>query len=273
MCGIAGIIHAEAGDYIRLMTEILSHRGPDGEGYYVDDSVGLGHRRLAIQDLSMQASQPMISDDGRYILVFNGEIYNHQEIRSLLKNSHDFASHGDTETLLYALEEARVETLNQLNGMFAFCMLDKVRNELFIARDPFGMKPLYWYSDANTFAFASEIKAFEVLPFFDCEPDLQGIKNYMQYLWSPGCQTAFAKVKKLEPGHYMTVDLNNRSVHIHPYYNLNIHQLRTKNFSEKWWIQQLEDELSAAVQRHLLSDVPVAFFLSGGLDSSAIVYM
>jgi len=271
MCGIAGIIHAEAGSYIRPMTEILSHRGPDGEGYYTENKVALGHRRLSIQDLSLQASQPMCTENGRFILVYNGEIYNHQDIRVKLDSNHEFTSHGDTETLLYALAEERIETLNRLNGMFAFCLLDKERRELFLARDPFGMKPLYWYSDAHTFAFASEIKAFEVLPFFDKEPDISGITNYMQYLWSPGSKTAYAHVKKLEPGHYMTVSLDDRSVRQYPYFNLDIHQPKHHYFSEKEWVEQLNNELSDAVRRHLLSDVPVAFFLSGGLDSSAVV--
>lgn len=273
MCGIAGIIHAEAGSYIRLMTQILSHRGPDGEGYYTDDTVALGHRRLAIQDLSSQASQPMFSENGRYILVYNGEIYNHLEIREQLGKSRDFASHGDTETLLYALEKEREHILNRLNGMFAFCLLDKERRELLLARDPYGMKPLYWYSDANTFAFASEIKAFEVLPFFDRKPDIPAITNYMQYLWSPGSHTPYASVKKLDPGHYMTVSLDDRTIRQYPYFSLHICQPQHKNLPVKWWIQQLENKLEAAVRRHLLSDVPVAFFLSGGLDSSAVVAM
>jgi asparagine synthase (glutamine-hydrolysing) len=174
MCGIAGILHLDSAPVdaglLPHMTDAIAHRGPDGEGQWAEGPVGLGHRRLAILDLSEAGRQPMSTPDGRYTITYNGEVYNFQELRRELENlGYKFRSHTDTEVILHAFAEWREKALNRFNGMFAFAIWDKKRKELFLARDRYGIKPLYWARRGNIFAFGSEIKAILAHPDFQAE--------------------------------------------------------------------------------------------------------
>ncbi len=267
MCGIVGLINTNNYDF-DLNT--LSHRGPDSKGFFKDEDVYLGHTRLAIQDLSENGFQPMFTSDKRYIIVFNGEIYNHNEIRSEYLKNIQFKSNSDTETLLYGFVEYGVEILAKLNGIFAFAIYDTFKKNIFIARDQFGVKPLYYNKINNSISFSSELKALTKLNF-DKEINLNAVANYLTYLWSPGSETPFKNVNKLLPGHYMFGNINNIN-QITPikYYYTKLDG-NYFNKSEDTLINELNLILRKAVERQLLSDVPVGFFLSGGLDSSLIV--
>jgi asparagine synthase (glutamine-hydrolysing) len=271
MCGITGIISIDSSKYIGIMTEIISHRGPDDFGIYTYKNLSLGHRRLSIQDLSDNGHQPMFTDDKRYIIVFNGEIYNHWDIRKDLEDKYNFKSTSDTETLLYGFIEYGLEILNKLNGIFAFAIFDHKTNELFLARDQFGVKPLYYYIDNEKFIFSSEIKSINQVPTIDRQIDSKALLNYLRFLWSPGEKTPFKYVKKLLPGYFIKVNIEQlKNIAIEQYYDIpfkGIYSLK----NEIDLINELDEKLTGAVKRQLLSDVPVAFFLSGGLDSSAIV--
>ena len=271
MCGIVGIVNNDAINYINLMTDAINHRGPDDSGIYVYDNLALGHRRLSIQDLSVKGHQPMVSADGMYIIIFNGEIYNHWEIRKKYLSKYDFKSTSDTETLLNGYIEFGDEILNKLNGVFAFAIFDKNKEELFIARDQFGVKPLYYYLDNDVFLFSSEIKALILYPNFNKTLDINTLANYLYFLWSPGENTPFSYCKKLLSGHYIKLNTNKiDSFSIHKYYEIPFNN-HYENKMETEWIDQLDNKLTQAVERQMLSDVPVGFFLSGGLDSSLIV--
>src|SRR5688572_4940680 len=271
MCGIAGIIHSEAKNFAEAFNCSIAHRGPDDHENYIGDQVALIHRRLAIQDLSPMGAQPMYSADGRFVLIYNGEIYNHWELRAELGNDIQYRSTSDTETLLYGFIKLGSKVLDKLNGIFTFAILDIHTGELFIARDHFGVKPLYYYHREDTFLFSSEIKTFIHIPGFDRSLNIRGLSHYLHFLWSPGEDTPFTHVKKLEAGHYIIMNINKPdSIAIHKYYELPFQgQYSTK--SEEELIEELDDKLTQAVKRQLLSDVPIGFFLSGGLDSSLIV--
>ena len=270
MCGIVGGVGLEDWPEENLLKSI-SHRGPDGNGSFRQDSVFLGHTRLSIQDLSDLASQPMIDSSDNYVLSFNGEIYNHIEIRNRLESlGYKFTSSGDTETLLYAYIEFGADCLKLLNGIFAFSIFDRKREELFIARDHFGVKPLYYlFQEGQVFAFSSEIKSFKELEF-DRNFDLKGLHSYLTFLWSPGERTPFSSIKKLLPGHFLRISTKNIKLNEVKYYQAPYNGSRL-NLSENQAIEELDQKLRMAVGRQLLSDVPVGFFLSGGLDSSLLV--
>ncbi len=269
MCGIVGAIGKINFDYKKSIQSI-SHRGPDSSGEFRAESVFLGHTRLSIQDLSENGNQPMFSKDGRYVIVFNGEVYNHLEIRESLINDFDFKSTGDTETVLYAYIKYGKDALNLFNGIFAFAIYDIQEKIIFIARDQFGVKPLYIYQDHNCLLFSSEIKSFLVHDI-DLELCPSAMANYISFLWSPGTQTPFSKVNKLLPGHYVQFNIDNLNLaNPFKYYQTAITGKYSK-LSEENLIDQLEEKLINAVRRQMLSDVPVGFFLSGGLDSSLLV--
>ena len=273
MCGITGIIHPQAQQYIDEASRLMAHRGPDDEGFFTHKKLSLAHRRLSILDLSENGHQPMISENGRYILIFNGEIYNHQELRESLKAKYCFKSSTDTEILLYGLIEFGKDFINQLNGIFAFAFFDKETENLLIARDQFGVKPLYYYADNQTFAFGSEIKSFLALPHFDRQIDTEALVNYVTLLWSAGEKTPFKNVKKLLAGHYLTLNLKSpNDFEIYQYYQIPF-KGEYSHKTEIELIDELEKRLLKAVERQLMADVPLGFFLSGGLDSSAIVAM
>lgn len=271
MCGIIGAI-GNVNDNSKNALSLIMHRGPDSSGYFLQSNLFLGHTRLAIQDLSENANQPMFSTNGRYVIIFNGEIYNHKEIRSTLTSEFEFRSSGDTETVLNGYIKYGVNLLNQLNGIYAFAIYDKEKDEIFIARDQFGVKPLYWYFDDNIFLFGSELKSF--LPYhFNKGLSAEALVNYIQFLWCPGDKTPFQHVHKILPGHYLQFKLtdfkNCRPVKFFHWEK----PVKQNQLTENQIIDQLEQSLLKAVDRQLLSDVPVGFFLSGGLDSSLLVAM
>ena len=270
MCGIVGLISENSKNKIIDCSNLIAHRGPDDEGYICHQNLALAHRRLSIQDLSANGHQPMISMDGNYAIIFNGEIYNHWEIRKKLENKYSFKSQSDTETLLYGFIEYGKEILNQLNGIFSFAVLDKKNNELFIARDQFGVKPLYYYCDKNQFWFSSEIKSIFNIGF-DHTISPEALVNYLTFLYSPADKTPFEKVHKILPGHCITLNINDfQNFKIEQYYEIPFDNQRIDK-SEPELIDDLESILINAVKRQMLSDVPVGFFLSGGLDSSCVV--
>lgn len=273
MCGLTGILHPNHNDIIIDMTEAIAHRGPDDFGYFSSENISLGHRRLSIQDLSSNGHQPMSTEDNRYCIVFNGEIYNHFEIREGLKDKYTFKSSSDTETILYGYSEYGVELFNKLNGIFAIAIYDSFTKDLIIVRDQFGVKPLYYYHKGDVFMFSSEIKSMLEFPGFDKELDSKGILQYIRFLWSPGERTAFKYVKKLHPCHYIKLNVAQpEKIDLVKYYTIPFTGEYDQKTEEEW-IDALDNKLFEAVKRQLLSDVPIGFFLSGGLDSSAIVAM
>ena len=276
MCGIYGIVSNKQQDGFASLST-MAHRGPDDAGFFETTNLYLGQQRLAIQDLSANGHQPMLSEDGRFVLIFNGEIYNHWEIRASLVTSHTFKSSSDTETLLYAYIAYGVEVFNQLNGIFSLAIYDNQTGELVIARDPFGVKPLYLYQDDTCFAFASEIKAFTKIKSFEKTLDYAGILNYIHFLYSPAEKTPLKQVQKLLAGHYIKIKIQDwlaisEPIELTRYYDLPFTGIYSTK-SEEELINELDDLLFKAVKRQLLADVPLGFFLSGGLDSSAVVAM
>ena len=247
MCGIIGSIN---GEWKYSPLESISQRGPDFSSDYSFENLYLGHTRLSIIDTSSAGHQPMFSEKKDFVLVFNGEIYNHLEIRKDLARAHntEFSSGSDTETLLKGWMEEGEKILERLNGIFSFAIFDKLKNCLTIVRDPFGVKPLYVYQKGTVLAFSSEAKS----------------------LWSPGEDTMNTMVKKLLPGHLLRVNLKDRITEDIEYFD-RCQQVENQKFSETEWIEKVDEALNNAVKRQMLSDVPLGFFLSGGLDSSLLV--
>jgi asparagine synthase (glutamine-hydrolysing) len=208
MCGLVGFTGTPLPSVIQAMTDRITHRGPDDQGIWSDDALSLGHRRLSILDLTSAGHQPMLSPDGRYVLAFNGEIYTHQTIRDELADRVTFRSSSDTETLLHGLMHFGEELLPRLNGIFAFAFYDAQTHQLLIARDQFGIKPLYYTLAGDRLAFASELKSLLDLPGWSRAIDPKGIANYLTFLWSPGGHTAFESVRKLTAGAYAKFDLS-----------------------------------------------------------------
>ena len=273
MCGIIGICAPNASRLIRKANDIIAHRGPDSEGIFEHQQIALGHQRLSIQDLSANGHQPMFSADGNYVMIFNGEIYNHMEVRNKIASKYPFRSTSDSETLLYGFIEYGKDILNQLNGIFAFAIYNIQTQKLFIARDQMGIKPLYYYQKNNEFLFGSEIKSFLTVPGFDKTLDYSALVNYLHFLYSPDVKTPFKYVKKLRPGHYIELDVRQpQNFKTTKFYEIPFTGKITPQ-SEEEAIEALDKHLTNAVERQLLSDVPVGFFLSGGLDSSALVAM
>ena len=272
MCGIAGKVNLDGRpvDTGRLaaMARALAHRGPDDEGVYADGPVGLAHRRLSIVDLSPAGHQPMSDADGRLWVTFNGEIYNFQELRAELQaRGYRFRSRTDTEVLLYLYAEYGVECLSKLRGFFAFALWDAPRRRLFAARDRLGKKPFYYYHDGRTFTFASEAKGLLQDPEVTPRPDLTAIHHYLTYQYVPSPWSAFAGVRKLPPAHYLV--LEGGALRVARYWELDYR--RKLRLSEAEAAEALLEHLREAVRLRLISDVPLGAFLSGGVDSSAVV--
>ena len=273
MCGIAGIHYADRSrsvDPARLaaMADSIRHRGPDDEGIWNAPGIGLVHRRLSIIDLSAAAHQPMRTDDGRFSIVFNGEIYNYLELRQeLVGRGVRFRSHSDTEVLLRLYEIEGPQCVGRLNGMFAFAIWDAQERTLFAARDHFGIKPFYYTSEGGTFAFASEIKALFRAGVLRPELNREGLADYLTFQFCLGDKTLFRGVKKLLPGHTLTVR-GDGSVSVAKYWDLDftVDTYHTPAYFEHQLLRLLED----SVRLQLRSDVPVGAHLSGGLDSSTV---
>jgi len=270
MCGICGIYNFNREDSVKRITlksisDTMKHRGPDDEGYYVDKNMGLGHKRLSIIDIQ-GGHQPMSNEDDTIWIVQNGEIYNYLELRSELSlQGHKFKTHSDTEVIIHLYERYGIACLNKLNGMFAFCLWDKKKRILFLARDRFGIKPLYYYLDDDTFIFASEIKA--ILKKIKPELNQESLNDYLTFQFCLGDKTLFKGIKKLLPGHRMVI--KGRKLITDKYWKLDFNINSSHN--EEFFSDRLKVLLEDAVRLTLRSDVPIGAHLSGGLDSSTIV--
>jgi asparagine synthase (glutamine-hydrolysing) len=277
MCGITGFIDFNkktTGEVLPKMTSILQHRGPDGEGHFTDITgnaiTGLGHRRLSIIDLSNAASQPM--QYGDLYIVFNGEIYNYNEIRDeLIAKGHAFSTHSDTEVILHAYQEWGNKCVNKFIGMFAFVIYDKLRQIVFCVRDRAGVKPFFWYHKKGLFLFASELKAFHQHPDFEKEMNTDAVAAFMQYGYVPTPHCIFNHTYKLPPGHTLTLQLNSQQVTIEKYWDVLDYYNKPKlTISLPDAIAETEQILEKAFQYRMVADVPVGVFLSGGYDSTCV---
>lgn len=275
MCGIAGLVDLRGREVrkesIKSMTDAIKHRGPDGEGQWVHENVGLGHRRLAIIDLSEAASQPMISRDGRFILTYNGEIYNYREIRKELEDlGIKFYSESDSEVLLNALIVWKEKALMKFNGMFAFAMYDKLKSELFLGRDRYGIKPLYYSVQDGYFSFGSEQKAIKSRGSFSSKLDKEALLEYMTFQNIFTDKTLEKDIKLLQAGHYIIVNTkNNFEVNPIQYWDFHFTEVTTVK-SENEYVEELDRLFQQAVKRTLISDVEIGSYLSGGMDSGSI---
>lgn len=274
MCGIAGFSlfnYNEGGEKaLHDMHHAILHRGPDASGTYLDEHIGLCHRRLSILDLSEAGNQPMYSADNNLVIVFNGEIYNFLELRAELEQQGvAFNSHTDTEVILELYAREGVKCLQKLNGMFAFALWDKAKQELFIARDRLGKKPLYYFSDNGRFAFGSEIKAILALKDIPREIRLDAVYDFFAYQYVPDPKSIFKHIHKLPPAHYLV--LNKDGFNIHEYWDLSFKNVSSA--SEEANKVQLKALLEKVTKQRMISDVPLGAFLSGGVDSSGVVAM
>jgi asparagine synthase (glutamine-hydrolysing) len=273
MCGIAGIVRSDGApagvELLRAMTTVLAHRGPDGDGFFCEGPVGLGHRRLAIIDLAT-GDQPMASDDGSSVIIFNGEIYNFRELRRELEGrGATFRTRSDTEVILRAYEAWGVECLSRLRGMFAFAIWDKARRRLFLARDRVGIKPLVYAWDGRRLLFGSEIKALLEDAAVSRELDWEALRDFLTLHYIPSPRTIFRSIRKLPPASYLVLDLDRAEPEVHRYWDLRF--VPDSRPTEADWLDGLRWHLTDAVRSHLVSDVPIGAFLSGGVDSSAVV--
>jgi asparagine synthase (glutamine-hydrolysing) len=270
MCGIVGIVR-RAGEQpveradIRSLCESIRHRGPDDEGIYITENVGLGMRRLSIIDLA-GGHQPMFNEDGTLAVVFNGEIYNYAELRrDLIARGHRLRTNSDTETIVHLYEDFGIDCVNKLRGMFAFALWDNNRRQLVLARDRFGIKPLYVCNNAQQLAFASELKALSNAGLTSRELDWEALESFFRLGYIPAPRTPFRDVRKLEPGH-VAVWREDGSWSDHQYYDISLEPQSAYSSVEDDVLRWLDE----SVQAHLVSDVPLAVLLSGGIDSSAI---
>jgi asparagine synthase (glutamine-hydrolysing) len=276
MCGIAGIVELKSGiepsrEVLARMADVLRHRGPDDQGVAVIGAAGLAHRRLAIIDLSPAGHQPMFGAAGAHAIAFNGEIYNFLEIRADLESKgHTFATRSDTEVILRAYEEWGDAFVGRLNGMFALALWDAPRRRLFVARDRLGKKPLYYALTPDRFVFGSEMKAVLASPDVPREVDPASVDEFLSRYFVGGDRTILRHVRKLPPAH--TLSLENGRITLNRYWHLRFSP-PTPPPREEEALEELESRLRAAVSRRLISDVPLGAFLSGGVDSSAIVAM
>lgn len=272
MCGIAGFtqFYNKIGDYQTLekMGKVIEHRGPDAHGTYLDKQIGLCHQRLSIIDLSSEGNQPLLSVNKNFVIVFNGEIYNFLELRAaLISEGYQFKTKTDTEIILALYEKEGADCLKKLNGMFAIAIWDKIKEQLFLARDRIGKKPLYYYNEGKDFVFASEIKAILTLPSIPREIRGDALYDYFTYLYVPEPKTIFKNIFKLEPGYYLIISKNN--VEKKQYWDLSFANQSTKSKSEI--SKNVRVALKESVEQRMISDVPLGAFLSGGVDSSAVV--
>lgn len=272
MCGICGILNRSGrpADPVLLerMATSLTHRGPDDAGYYVHAQVGLGHRRLNIIDLDT-GHQPIFNENGRCVLIFNGEIYNYLELRrGLAERGHVFSTKTDTEVILHLYEEKQERCLEDLRGMFSFALWDDEKKELFFARDRLGKKPFFYYVDDERFLFASEIKAV-LKNDISRDLDTDAVFDFFKYQFIPSPRTIFRKIRKLPPGHFGKVSKN--SFVLNRYWDIPVREDGFQGRSLASLEDELDSLLSEATKIRLISDVPLGAFLSGGLDSSLVV--
>lgn len=273
MCGIAGIVRLSRSDRVdpatlQRMCRAMKHRGPDEDGIYCDGAVGLGMRRLSIVDVS-HGHQPLSNEDGTLWLVFNGEIYNHATLREqLISRGHRYSTHSDTETIVHLYEEYGRDCVRHLQGMFAFAIWDARNRSLFIARDRLGIKPLYYRLSSGSFIFGSEIKVLLEYPGVRPEFDRTALSEYLAFGYLSGENTFYCGIKKLMPGHILELK-EGGAYDISRYWDLTINA-ESSSHPRSYYVEAYRERLEKAVSSHLMSDVPLGAFLSGGLDSSAV---
>ena len=276
MCGICGFVGTGDRADLAAMTRALRHRGPDGEGTYMDpgpDPVHLGHRRLAIIDVA-GGIQPMWEPTGTIGVVYNGEIYNHVELRKeLLAANHEFKTdHSDTEVLIHGWRQWGSALVERLNGMFAFAIYDRQQRILFLARDRFGEKPLYYYHSPNLFGFASELRSLTLHSHIPTDLDMRSLQKYLAYGYVPAPNALYRGCKKLPAGAYLSIRLPDLTLKQKSYWRFELRPDQSlSERDEPALMEELRHLLRQAVKRRLISDVPIGFFLSGGIDSSAVV--
>ena len=268
MCGFTGFVSRSAApdaNALRAMGDTIRHRGPDGEGHYIDDHCGIAHRRLSIIDLAT-GDQPMYSSDGRYVIAYNGEVYNFKLLREeLIASGHSFQTTCDTEVVLHGYMEWGAEVLKKLRGMFAFVIWDKEKQELFGARDPFGIKPFYYAQMGDLFFFGSECKSFLPHPGFKKELNPAALKLYLTFQYSALNESFFKDVYRLLPGHYLIY--RNGHTEFASYHSFSFDP---QPMSLEKRAEQIREVVTESVEAHQISDVEVGSFLSGGIDSSVI---
>ncbi len=268
MCGICGFNWSEK-EIISRINDTIKHRGPDGEGIYVDENVSLGHRRLAILDLSEKGKQPMSDKEGSIVITYNGEIYNFLELKEeLKKKGYVFESNTDTEVIIYAYKEYGFDCVKKFNGMWAFCIYDSSKNIFFLSRDRMGKKPLYYYLNNGLFIFCSEIKG--ILEFEEVKRKLNKnvLVDYLINSFTSGSETLISKINKLPSAYSMIFDLNTKETKIFKYWDIEKDNIVYNDFDSS--AKKLHEILEDSVKKRLISDVPVGSFLSGGLDSSLV---
>jgi len=272
MCGICGIVNFDRTELadrsaIAKMTDSLAHRGPDDEGHFIEGPVGLGFRRLSIIDLS-GGRQPIFNEDGSAAIIFNGEIYNYRDLAAeLAAAGHTFKTRSDTETILHAYEEYGEDCVHHLRGMFAFAIWDRKKRRLLLARDRLGVKPVYYYRNQRFFAFASEIKALLEIPSIPREVDPEALDLYLSLRYVPGPRTMFKNIFRLQPGHVLVMD--ETGIRTRKYWDINYSAPGTQSPHDA--LERFDELLEESVRMRLIAEVPLGVFLSGGLDSSAIL--
>jgi asparagine synthase (glutamine-hydrolysing) len=275
MCGIFGLYYLDHYHFVDKnivinATDEMTHRGPDDSGYYVNNNIGLGHRRLSIIDLSPLGHQPMFNEDGQIVIVYNGEIYNYKEIQGdLIAKGHIFKSNCDTEVIIHAYEEWGYDCVQKFNGMFAFALWDNREKRMWVVRDRLGIKPLYYYFDDNKFICASEIKAILKTGYVKSELNENVLDAYFSMGYVPGPETMFRYIKKLTPGNYLVIQ--NSRMQQRQYWDFN--EIPERETTLEAEIENISLLLEDCVKKRLMSDVPLGAFLSGGLDSSVVVGM
>lgn len=269
MCGIAGLIYKDRAvkdNEIKKMTDQMIHRGPDAEGFYIDDRVGFGHRRLSIIDLE-GGKQPFISECNNYVITFNGEIYNYKELQKELSNNFTIKTNSDTEVILYSYIKWGNQCLDRLRGMFAFAIYDKKNEIIFAARDRVGIKPFYFSYNKEFFTFSSEINP--ILENYDkLEVSDLALQHYLKFGYTPANQSIFKEINKLQPAHFLVFDLKTFSLNINKYWSVKIKESESISEDEAYIL--LNNKLNESVKMHLVSDVPFGSFLSGGVDSGLL---
>src|SRR5579862_6614112 len=275
MCGIAGYLDAadngSPASTLDRMTSAIRHRGPDASGFYRNDGVFLGHRRLSIVDLAA-GQQPMTNEDRSLWIVYNGEIFNHADLRPELERAgHRYASRSDTEAVLHAYEQFGPECLAKFRGMFAFALWDRNSRVLFCARDRLGIKPFYYYWDGRLFAFASEIKALLEHPAISAGLETAALPEFLSFGYTSDDRTLFRNIRKLMPGHWLRISLGEGApkFEIRQYWDAP-REAESESHDDQYWISECRRRMEETVEMRLMSDVPLGMFLSGGLDSSAI---
>jgi len=272
MCGIVGMFSKNqkiTQDDLYPMAQAIAHRGPDGEGFYTYQNIGIGHKRLAIIDPN-GGHQPMFNEDKTVAITFNGAIYNYLELRQeLVQLGHDIKTYCDTEVIIHAYEEFGEKCVERFNGMFSFAILDENKGQVFCARDRMGIKPFYYYHDNENFLFGSEIKALFAPKKFKTEYNEKGIMDYITFQFTLGEKTMFKDVYKLLPGHSLTLSLDTGSINIHKYWDISYEI--DNHHTEEYFVDKLTRIIEDSVRLRLRSDVPLGCHLSGGLDSSTVV--